>query len=38
MKGEIFNFVLFSEIGTVTDVADKDFILIGMYFQNHDIN
>jgi hypothetical protein len=37
MKGEIYNFILFSDIGTGT-VANKYFLLIGVDYQILGIN
>ena len=38
MKGEIFNFILHSDIGGGASVANETFLLIGIYYQYHDIN
>ena len=38
MKGEIYNFVLHSDIGRGTSTASKAFLLIGIDYQIQDIN
>ena len=38
MKGEIYNFILHSDVGTGTSVASKPILLIGIEYQTLDTN